>query len=63
MYGWMDDLPFYVLFNSILVTSGRWADDNRRLCAMDPRVRLSRPPQDRQISRPAPNPVGQRLTH
>ena len=33
----MDDLRFYVLFNSISVISGRWADDNERLCAMEPR--------------------------
>ena len=35
-YGWMDDLRFYVLFNSVSVISGRWADDNERLCAMEP---------------------------
>ena len=29
--GWMDDLQFYILFNSISVISGRWADDNERL--------------------------------
>ena len=29
----MDDLRFYVLFNSISVISGRWVDDNERLCA------------------------------
>ena len=40
--GWMDDLRFYVLFNSISVISGRWADDNERLCAMEPRLRLRR---------------------
>ena len=28
MHRWMDDLRFYVLFNSIAVISGRWADDN-----------------------------------
>ena len=38
----MDDLRFYVLFNSISVISGRWADDNERLCAMGPRLRLRR---------------------
>ena len=27
---WMD-LQFYILFNSISVISGRWADDNERL--------------------------------
>ena len=30
----MDDLRFYVLFNSVLVISGRWEVDNERLCAM-----------------------------
>ena len=41
-YGWMDDLRFYVLFNSVSVISGRWADDNERLCAMEPGLRLGR---------------------
>ena len=40
--GWMDDLRFYILFNSISVISGRLADDNERLCAMAPRLRLRR---------------------
>ena len=31
----MDNLRFYVLFNSISVISGLWADDNERLCAME----------------------------
>ena len=26
--GWMDDLGFYLIFNSISVTSGQWAVDN-----------------------------------
>ena len=39
MDGWMDDLRF---FNSVSVISGRWADDNERLCAMEPRSRLTR---------------------
>ena len=34
----MADLQFYVLFNSISVRSGRLADDNERLCAMEPRL-------------------------
>ena len=42
MDGWMDDLRFYVPFNSISVISGRWADDYERLCAMEPRLRLRR---------------------
>ena len=39
---WMDDLRFYVLFNSISVISGRCIDDNERLCAMELRLRLRR---------------------
>ena len=42
MDGWMDDLRFYVLFNSISVISGRCLDDNERLCAMELRLRLRR---------------------
>ena len=33
--GWMDDLQFYVLFNSISVLSGQWDVDNERRCAME----------------------------
>ena len=40
--GWMDDLRFYVLLNSISVISGRWLDDNERPCAMELRLRLRR---------------------
>ena len=39
---WMDDLRFYVLFNSISVISGRWEVDNERQCAMEPCLRLRR---------------------
>ena len=35
MDGWMDNLRFYVLFNSISVIPGRWEVDNEGLCAMD----------------------------
>ena len=42
MDGWMDGLRLYVLFNSISVISGRWANVNERLCAMEPRLRLRR---------------------
>ena len=38
--GWMDYVRFYVFFNSILVTSGRWDVGNERLCAMELRLRL-----------------------
>ena len=40
MDGWMDERDF--TSNSILVISGRWADDNERLCAMEPHIRLKR---------------------
>ena len=40
--GWMDDLPLYVLFDSISFISGRWKVDNERLCAMKLRLRLRR---------------------
>ena len=36
----MDGLRLYVLFNSMSVKSGRWADDNERLCAMEPRLQF-----------------------
>ena len=40
--GWMADLRFYVLFNSMSVISGRRAEENDLLCAMEPRLRLRR---------------------
>ena len=40
----MDDLQFYILFNSISVISGHLADDNERLCAMESCLRLRRFP-------------------
>ena len=36
----MDDLQFYVLFNSISVILGQWTDDNERLCAMEPSLQF-----------------------
>ena len=42
MDGWMNDLRFNVLFNSISVISEQLADDNERLCAMEPHLRLRR---------------------
>ena len=62
----MDDLCFYVLFNSVSVISGRWAVDNERLCAMELRLRLRRYRLEResnsvrQISRQALNPLSYR---
>ena len=38
----MADLRFYVLFSSISVISGRWADDNGRLSEMEPCLPLRR---------------------
>ena len=43
--GWMDDMSFYVHFNSISVISGRWAGDNERLCAIEPLYYVSDPVQ------------------
>ena len=40
MDAWMDDLRFYVLFNSISVISERCLDENGRLCAMELRLWL-----------------------
>ena len=42
MDGWMDDLRFCVLFNSVSVISGRWEVVNERLRAMELRLRLRR---------------------
>ena len=39
---WMDDMQFYVLFNSIAVISERWEVDNERLCAMELQLRFRR---------------------
>ena len=36
----MNDLLFYSLFNNTSVISGRWADDNERLCTMEPCIGL-----------------------
>ena len=38
----MDDLRFYVLFDSVSIISGRWEVDNEKLCAMELRLRLRR---------------------
>ena len=39
---WLDDLRFYVLFNSISAISGQWEVDNERLCAMELRLWMRR---------------------
>ena len=33
---------FYILFKSLSVISGQWVDDNVKLYAMEPRLRLKR---------------------
>ena len=59
--GRMDDMRFYVLFNSISVRLGRFEVDIERLCAMELRLRLRKFRLERgsnsvrQISRPALN--------
>ena len=60
--GWMDDLRFYVLFNSISVISGQWVGDNERLCAMELFTVVKISPQV-GIKLGTPRSVGQDLTH
>ena len=36
----MDELRFYIVFNSISIISGRWEDDIDRMVAMEPRLGL-----------------------
>ena len=42
MDGWVDDLQFYILFNSISVVSETWEGDNEMLCAMETSLRFKR---------------------
>ena len=59
----MDDLFIYVLFNSVSMISGRWTDDNERLCAMEARLQLKRSPSQAGIELRTARSVGQPLTH
>ena len=59
----MDDLQFYLLFNTISVISGQWADDNERLCAVEPHLRLKRSSPQTGLELTTARSVGQRLTH
>ena len=59
----MDDVGFYVLFNNISVISGRWADDTKRLCAMEPGLRLKSSSPQAGLELTAARSVGQRLTY
>ena len=54
-------MRFYVHFNSISVTAGRWKNDNERLCAMEPRLRLKRSPPRAELEPRTARLVGQRL--
>ena len=58
----MDNLRFYVLFNSISAISERWVVDNERLCAMEPRLRLRRFPSLAGLELGTARLTGQRLT-
>ena len=58
---WMiDDLRFYVLFNRIIVISGRWEDDNDILFAVEPRLRLKRSSPQARLEFMTVRSVGQR---
>ena len=54
----MDDMRFYILFNSISVILGQWKVDNERLCALGLRLWLRRFCRIRSA-----RSVGQRLNH
>ena len=60
----MDDSRFYILFNSISIIPGRWAGENKRPYAIEPRFLCKRyPPKaglEPEIARSA---VGKRLTY
>ena len=59
----MDDLRFYVDFNSILVISALWMGDNERVCAMESRLQLERSLPQAQLEPGTAKLAGQRLTH
>ena len=58
----MDDLLFYVHFNSISVISGLWMDDKERLCAIEHRLRLKNSSPQAGIEPRTARSVGKRLT-
>ena len=62
-YGWMNNLQFYVIFNSISVISGRWPGDNKRLCAIESRLRLKRSVPLAMLEPGTARSVGQRLAY
>ena len=63
---WMGAILFYyILFNSIAVihVSGRWMDDNERLCAMEPHLWLRRLPLEQDSEVRITRSGDQHLTH
>ena len=52
----MDNLRFKTLFNCISAISGRWEDENERLCAIEARLCLGRLSPRAGIE---PGPLGQ----
>ena len=38
----MDDLRFYIIFNSISVILGQWEDENERMCGMESSLQFRR---------------------
>ena len=57
----MEDLQFYVLFNSISVMSGQLEVDNE--CAMEPRFTVEKISPRAGLDLGTDGSVGQRLTH
>ena len=41
-YKWIDNLGFYLFFNSISVISGRWEGDNKKQCAIEYLLQIKR---------------------
>ena len=54
---------FLRLINSISVISGLWMNNNERLCAMKPRLRLKRFPPPAGLESETARSAGQRLTY
>ena len=62
MTKWMYYLRFYVPLNSISFILGLWIDDDERLCAMTPRLRLNRFPPPASLEPGTARPAGKRCT-
>ena len=63
LLGWMDDLRFYILFDSISVISGQWeVDDEKVVCNGTPFMVWKILPQA-GLKLGTPRSVGQCLTH